>query len=219
MIRWSTADLADAIASGLEARAREADLQQAVYGIDVLDELGLHPLVQGALRDSGLGVWPEQRYPSDQARNRKSEGKRCDIVLTAPVTLGAAPLPLRDPDIAGTLFENQPAVDPRDAFWLEIKTVAQFEAGVPFSRFASELLSTVTQDVRKLWADERIRHGGLALLLFTRDQQVAEHDLEAWHERCLDRGFPVAPPAVRGFGITDRIGNGWCGLGVFGVRG
>ena len=212
-MRWSTADIADCIETALRGRARADDLEQAVYGFDALDELGLHPLIQSALRKGGYGVWPEQRYPDDWHKRRRSEGRRCDLVLTRHG------LPLRDPELKNTLFETQDAEDAAGAYWLEIKTVAQFETGGPFRRYASELLSPVTSDVRKIWNDRVIQHGGLALVLFTQTCEVAAHDLKAWHERCLKRGYPVGPPAVRGFTISDRIGNGWCAVAVFGVSG
>lgn len=213
-MRWSTADIADAVAAGLRARAAQDDLEQAVYGFDALDELGLHPLIHQALRAAHLGVWPEQRYPGDRERSRKSEGKRCDIVLTE-----SPDLPLRDPEIRNTLFDSQPACDPEDAYWLEIKTVAQHETSGPFHRYSAELLAPVMLDVKKLWTDPHIRYGGLLLVLFTEDREVAEHDLAVWHSRCLDKGFPVAHGSLRGFAINNRIGNGWCHVGVFGVRG
>ena len=215
MPRWSPADLADAIAEGLKRRAAEDDAGQAVYGFDALDELGLHPVVRGALTDAGYGAWPEQRYPGHWHKRKRSEGLRCDLVVTpAP---GA--LPLRDPEVKATLFDASPAVDAEAAYWLEVKTVAQFETGGPFRRYSAELLAPVTKDVKKVWSDTVIRHGGLLLVLFTADRETAEHDLVRWHERCLDRGYPAGPPAVRGFGITDRIGNAWCGVAVFGVKG
>ncbi|GAB4188020.1 MAG: hypothetical protein Kow00105_02730 [Phycisphaeraceae bacterium] len=212
-MRWSVADIADAVEAGLMRCAEQADLEQAVYGIDALDELGLHPLIQKALRDAGFGVWPEQRYPDDRTKTRRSEGQRCDVVLTRDG------LPLRDPLIKGTLFDDQPAADPDQAYWLEIKTVAQHETSGPFRRYSAELLSPVVKDIRKIWSDGIIRHGGLLLVLFTETQEIAEHDLAAWHRRCLDRGHPVGPPAVRGFEINDRIGNAWCASAVFPVRG
>jgi hypothetical protein len=210
---WNTSDIADAIETGLQRCSEEADLEQAVYGIDALDELGLHPLIERALRDNGFGVWREQRYPDDRHKTKRSEGQRCDIVLTP------GNLPLRDPLIKGTLFDDQPAADPDAAYWLEVKSVAQYETSGPFPRYSSELLSPVVKDIKKVWSDGIIRHGGLLLVLFTASQEVAEHDIAAWHTRCLDRGYPVGAPAVRGFDINDRIGNAWCSASVFGIRG
>jgi len=214
-VRWSTADLADAIAAGLTQRAARDDREQVVYGFDHLDELGLHPLIQQALRDAGYGVWPEQQYPSDWSRSKRSEGKRCDIAISPdPEAAG-----LREPSVKNTLFDTPNKIDPEQAYWLEIKTVAQFETSGPFRRYTSELLSPVAQDIKKLWSDTRIFHAGLLLVLFTADQLTGEHDLGVWHERCLSRGYPVSPPSTRGFKITDRIGNGYCSVAVFGVRG
>lgn len=212
-MRWSAPDLADAVEAGLRARAAEDDAAQAVYGFDALPELGLHPLVRQAYLDAGYGVWPEQRYPGHWHKKSKSQGLRCDLVLTPDA------LPLRDPAIRDTLFDSRPATDADAAYWLEIKTVAQFETSGAFRRYSAELLSPVTRDVKKIWSDGVIKHGGLLLVLFTADRQTAEHDLAAWHKRCIDRGYPVGPPAVRGFSITDRVGNGWCAAAVFGVRG
>ncbi|MEX0775911.1 MAG: hypothetical protein WD042_09390 [Phycisphaeraceae bacterium] len=211
---WNNADIADAVEAGLKRRAAADDLEHAVYGFDALDELGLHPLIHQALRDAGWGVWPEQRYPCDRERTKKSHGKRCDVVLTP-----SPDLPLRDPDLRGTLFDSRPATDPEEAYWLEIKSVAQFERTGPFRRYSAEMLAPVAEDIRKIWNDNLLRHGGLLLLLFTIDQALAEHDVLAWHTRCMDRGYPVSAPALRGFAINDRIGNGWCTMALFGVRG
>jgi len=210
---WSTATIADAVADGLQQRAADDDLEQAVYGFDYLDELGHHPIIHQSLRDAGFGVLPEQRYPDDWSRRKRSEGKRCDVVLTFD------DLPLRDPQVKDTLFDDNHAVDAEEAYWLEIKTVAQFETGGPFRGYSGELLSTVAADLKKLWSDSCIFHAGLLVVLFTAGQDIATHDLRAWHDKCLERGYPVMPPSVRGFRITDRIGNGWCAIAVFGVRG
>jgi len=211
---WSPADIADAIHAGLKKRAAEDDLEQAVYGFDALDELGMHPIIQQSLRDAGYGVWPEQRYPSDrESKKKKSEGKRCDVVITRDGR------PLRDPHAKSTLFDQPGAVDFEDAYWLEVKLVAQFEKTGPFRRYSSELLSPVASDIKKLWNDGGIYHSGLLLILLTADQVTAEHDLLTWHRKCLEKGYPVAAPAARGMRITERIGNGYCISAVFGVRG
>ncbi|MEM1446680.1 MAG: hypothetical protein AAGF84_11535 [Planctomycetota bacterium] len=215
-MRWSTSDIADALEAGLRRQARADDAEHAVYGFDAKDELGLHPLLAESLEThgDGWGVWREQRYPGHWAKRKKSEGLRCDLVLTPRAQ------PLADPDTKGTLFGAAiETCDAEAAYWLEVKTVAQFEAGESFKRYSAELLRPVMADVKKVWQDGVIRFGGLALVLFTADAEVADHDVLAWHTRCLEKGLPVQTPAVRGFPITDRIGNGWCAVAVFGVRG
>jgi hypothetical protein len=209
---WSPADLADAVAAGLQRRARVDDLEQAVYGFDALDELGLHPLIADAITQAGLGALREQRYPGHWSKRKKSEGQRCDFVITPDG------LPLRDPDLKATLFDDQPAVDPEQAYWLEVKTVAQFESAGPFRHYSKELLAPVMADLKKVWADGVITHGGLLLVLFTASADIAEHDLLAFHRRAIDKGYPVYPPCTRSFPITDRIGNACCTVGLFGVR-
>lgn len=210
---WSVADLADAIHEGLRSRAAADDLEQAVYGFDALDELGLHPILHQGLRDAGYGVWPERRYPSDGSHRKKSHGKRCDAVLTPDSKT------IREAGIKGTLYDTAPAVDLDEVFWLEIKTVAQFETEGPFRRYSAELLQPVAKDVKKLWNDGLINHAGLLLVLFTADELIAEHDIAAWHRRCIERGYPVGLPAVRRLKITDRIGNARCTTALFPVRG
>lgn len=212
-MRWQPPDIADAVAAGLIQQAQQDDAEHAVYGFDALDELGLHPIIQKTLLDAGYGAWPEQRYPGHWHKSKRSHGLRCDLVLTPQGK------PLRDQSVKHTLFDTGEAVDAQAAYWLEIKTVAQFETSGPFKRYSAELLSPVMKDVKKIWSDAVIQYGGLLVLLFTQTQEIAEHDLAVWHERCLQKGFPVGVPAVRGLPITDRIGNNWCSVAVFGVRG
>lgn len=212
-MRWSTPDIADAVCKGLAEQSKRDDIEHAVYGFDARDELGLHPLIVQSLLEEGYGVWPEQRYPGHQHKSKRSEGLRCDAVLTPDHK------PLRTESVRGTLFDDDNAIDPQSAYWLEIKTVAQHQTDGPFKRYSAELLQPVAKDVKKIWSDRLIQHGGLLLILFTETHEVAEHDLAIWHERCLKKGFPVGPPAVRGLPITDRIGNAWCTAAVFGVRG
>jgi len=209
---WDVVHITEAVADDLRRRAAADDEEQAVYGIDALDELGLHPLIQTALRDAGYGVHPEQRYPSDRTARRKSEGKRCDIVLTPNRR------PLMDPTAESTLFEPPDAVVLEAAFWLEVKTVSQFTTDGPFARYSAELLQPVSKDVKKLSNDPLIYHAGLLLILFTGDEPTAKHDLAAWERRTLDRGYAVAPPIIRDFSLNDRLGNGHCAVGLYQIR-
>jgi len=204
--------MCEAVAGGLASRAKADDEEQAVYSIDALDELGLHPLIQGSLREAGYGVWPEQRFPSERGGRRKSEGKRCDIVLTPDWRA------LMEPDAEATLFEPDDAVALEAAFWLEVKTVSQFTTEGPFAHYGKELLQPVSRDVKKLAGDRSIYHAGLLIVLFTADERVAVHDLDAWEHRTLRRGYPVAPPIVRRFALNDRLGNGCCSVALYPLR-
>lgn len=211
---WNVTEMVEAVAAALREAARLRDLEQAVYGIDDLSELQLHPLIHQALRSAGYGVWPEQAYPSARThRKRKSEGKRCDVVLTHEHNTG-----LVDPEAHATLFGDAEALPLEAAYWLEIKTVAQFTRDGPFPHYSKELLSPVSHDIRKLAQDPLIFHAGLLLVLFNEDRRVARHDLSAWEMRCLHRGIPVAPPIVRDFDLADRFGNTVCTAAIFPVR-
>jgi hypothetical protein len=212
-MRWNVTEIVEAATAGLRDEARRRDEEQAVYGVDSLDELGLHPILRESLRQAGLGVHAEQPYPADRfARRRKAEAKRCDIVLTEPSQ------DLIDPQAESTLFGDDQALPLEAAYWLEVKTVSQFTVDGPFPRYAAELLSPVAQDLRKLSKDPMIFHAGLLLVLFTADQATARHDLAAWESRCLKRGYPIAAPVVRDFAINDRMGNARATLALAAVR-
>jgi hypothetical protein len=209
---WSVADIADALERGLRLRAEELDREQAVRGLDSLDELSLHPLLQRSLRAGEYGVYPEQRYPGDRSKRRKSEGERCDLVLTPDDRV------LDVPEAQGTLFAEPNPVPLDEAFWLEVKTVAQWTEEGPNARYTAELLEPVRRDVRKLAKDAGIQHAGVLLLLFTSDRQGAEHDLSIWQDRCLERDLPISAPSIRHVELTDRLGNTVATLALYPVQ-
>jgi hypothetical protein len=193
-------------------RARALDRETAVTGLDGLDEVQLHPIVAQTLIDAGFGVHRERRYPADLEKRKLSEGERCDLVLTENNR------PLRAEAAASTLFDDPNAVDDEDAFWLEMKVVAQFTEEGPNRNYSPQLLSTVGRDVVKLSKDRGILHAGLLIVLFVQNEAIAEHDLGVWQDRCLQRGLPIAAPSRRTFPITDRLGNRLCVLDLYPVR-
>lgn len=207
---WSAADIADGCAAGLQQRAAELDHEQAVFGIDALDEVALHPELATALTSSHYGVFREERYPA-QRRRRESEGERCDLVLTPDGR------PLVVSERRATLFDAPDAVDLEDAYWLEVKTVAQYTEEGANANYSGQLLSTVRHDVTKLSKEDGILHAGLLIVLFVRERMVAEHDLRIWQDRCLERGLPIGAPYIRSIDITDRLGNGVCYLALYPV--
>jgi len=206
---FSPANVADALADGLAEIERRIAEEQAVRGLDTLDELALHPHLHEALRRAGFGVHPEQRYPGARSAKRRSEGVRCDIVLTP------ASRPLAMPEAAPTLFADAEAVDLDDACWIEVKVVPQHLGEGPNGRYTAELLRPVRADVAKLATDGLIRHAIVLLVLFTESAEIAEHDIAAWHNRALDRGLMVGTPSLRHVPIVDRVGNRLCTVAVF----
>lgn len=207
----SLADIADALASGLAAAEHAARLEQAVAGIDDLDELALHPLLAESLRGAGFGVHREERYPLGRGHRRRSEGVRCDLVVTVDQR------PLARPDATPTLFDPPDPVPLEEALWLEVKCIPQFSREGPNRRYAAELLRPPRADVAKLTADAGIRRAALVLIIFSADRAVVEHDLHAWEQRAMDRGLAIDTPRVRHVDLLDRIGNRVCTVAVYGV--
>ncbi|MDP7028959.1 MAG: hypothetical protein QF733_01905 [Phycisphaerales bacterium] len=200
-VRWHVADIADAVEAGL---ARRIDLDreaQAVHGIDVLDEVSLHPMLADAMETAGFGVHREVRYPAARPRRSRAEGRRCDLVLTPDGR------PLQDPAAAATLFDDPEAVPLEEAFWLEVKVVAQFSERGANPSWSNELLGTVRKDIAKLRGDARIFHAGLLIVLWVERAEVAAHDFEVWQRHCLDQGLPISAPTERQFSLQDRVGN------------
>jgi hypothetical protein len=183
-----------------------------VHGLDVLRELDLHPTLHAALRTAGYGVAPEQRFPRDRVRRRRSEGVRCDIVVTPDG------LPLVDDAAQLGLFAPARSVALSDALWLEIKTVAQHHPLGPHRNYAAALQGPVWRDVRKLVDDPQIRHAAVVLVLFTADLEVAAHDLDVWARGARARGLPISPREQRSVPISDRIGNRLCTVAVFPIQ-
>lgn len=197
MIDWSWSELADALAAGLARAADAIELEQAVCGLDACSELELHPVLQAALRDAGYGVFPEQRFPRDRNRRKRSAGARCDLVVTPdPGT------PLDDAALG-------------DALWIEIKVVAQFRRLGPNRSYARALQTPVWNDVKKLASDPTIVHGLVALVLFTADATTADHDLDVWRTRATERGLHLWPRVERSLPVADRVGNRLCTVALF----
>ena len=205
--------IADSLGAGLRRSFEQRDIEQAVYGFDVEDELALHPVIAQILRDAGYGVHREQRYPADRtkSRSRLSVGERCDFVLTPDQR------PLTAEESRGTLFDSPQSIALDEAFWLEVKVVSQFTLEGPNANYSSQLLSCVRQDVTKLSKDPGILRAGLLIIMFVRDEIVADHDLNIWQDRCLARGLPIGAPSIRRIPINDRHGHGLCVLALYPV--
>jgi hypothetical protein len=218
---WTAGALVEATAEGLAQEAAARDAAQETMGVDSLLELALHPPVAAGLSKAGYGVWPEQRYPVDRRDSRRNRGRRCDMVLTPggrPLSRleglnGHARLPF--PQQTHLCREDASVVSLAEAFWLEIKSVAQHDAGGPAADYCSGLFTEWAADVRKISSDPGLVYAGLLLIAFTADAATARHDRDLWRLCCLKDDLPLLSPATAGFTISDRLGNSHCSLALF----
>ena len=233
-MRWEFGSIVTGLAAGL--RAAEADLadEQAVHGLDALDEVRLHPLLAAGIESAGLACFRETPYPGPpQHLPRESERPRCDLVVAPGDTLDIADIVRQGKELRraqGTLFAALAAeilapppgaITPDEALWIEVKTIGQHATtdGVagPNRSYASQFNGCLA-DIRKLANARAVQHAALALVLFNESPAVAEHDLTAFAHKCLDRSLPVADLWRESLPITDRIGNTICTIGLVRVR-
>jgi hypothetical protein len=215
---WDAFEVASVARDALRSEADRADLEQAVRGLDALDELAIHAVLRTGFA-ARYPVLSEQRYPASRGRKRRSEGERCDIVVLPQGT--PAPGHLTDPLDAGTLFAGA-GVDPREALWIEVKGVWHHAMidGVarPNPGYVTQLTRLITGDLRKLAADEALDWTTMVIVAFHRDREAADRDLTVWREKLTVQGLVRATPIMERFPITDRIGNGVCTVIVVPVR-
>lgn len=209
-LAWPYDDVADALFSGLCGALDAIEEEQARRGLDVFDEVELHPLLAGGLQHAGFGCFREERYPTDRAQRKKSEGRRCDLVVT-PDALALDDGTWRQP----TLFDVPGGCALADALWVEVKVAARFKEGGRSGGSAR----VAWKDVEKLAGEDAVRRRAVLLVLFTEDEDVAAHDLAAWAALGRGRGLLLEKPVVRGRRIVDRYGNGALVLGLFPVAG
>ncbi|MDQ7013551.1 MAG: hypothetical protein Q9O74_06590 [Planctomycetota bacterium] len=231
---WDQDTIAEALAAGL--RHAEADLaaEQAVHGLDALDELGLHPILAAGLTGADLAVFREVPYPGQpKALPKESQRLRCDLVAAPQGSTGIADKVHQGKDIrraTGTLFADvaeQLAAPPtghaapEDALWLEVKAIGQYSTVDGFvgpNRSYTSQFNACRNDIRKLGKARSIEQAALVLVTFHEQPEIATHDLAAFVHNCLDRHLPVGGLVTASLPISDRIGNSVCTVGLVRVR-
>lgn len=222
------------IGAGAIARAeRELAAEQAVRGLDALDEREVQEIFADGFERDGWGVVREAPYPTPPSRRaHRALRDRCDLVLLEDPgsrLSDAVEVAMREDERSATLFAEiagaeaeVAATDPREAAWIEMKTLGQFTCrdGVPGPNrtYASDLVRGPAADARKLASDPMIERGWIVIVLFAAEEAVGRHDAGVAAHRMLDVGAPISSPAIECTPIADRIGNGVCVVCVFGVR-
>jgi hypothetical protein len=199
-----TERLHDAIASS------EADLrlEQAVYGLDRMDERQIQALLAERLTPHYC-VAREVHYPSSRG-NKLSHRARCDLVLSPKG------LPLRLDSAPPTLFDPASTCEPGQALWLEVKVAYQFrEGGVRHMGYGPQWRQKVVDDLRKMEAEEQIHEAGLVLIVFNESQAVLEKDLQLFEDVLVRKEVLAGFRQVRSVPVTERIGHNLCTVAVW----
>lgn len=205
---WDLGLLADRLGRILgEAEAR-LRLEQAVYGLDAMEEPAWHPMLAGE-----LGRWyevvREAHYPSSAGR-KLTHRPRCDLVLSEK----GRPLRLdRSPPM---LFDPPNPVSPAEALWLEVKVAHQFrQIDRPDSRYSAQWRNAIIDDLRKMDRDDRIHHAGLLLIVFNESQEILDKDLELFEMLLAQKEVLAGERQVRSVGILERMGHRLCTVALW----
>ena len=219
---WSIDQIADLLAESVSLENLRLRAEDAVAGVDALDETALHPILASHLARSGLGVIREHHFPTPKrARPRNSERERCDLVLThdpAGILIDPVEVERREHELTGTLFApvveqaaSTAGTPPEDALWIELKVCGQYEfiAGVPIpnTAYTTGVIRGPAVDIRKLAREKAIVFAVASLILFAQDEPTARHDLQIAAHKWLDQSLPIREPIVRVVPIDERIGN------------
>ena len=207
-LKWDFSTLADRLRDAVTAAEDELRLEQAVYGLDRLDERKIQALLAERLAPT-YEVAREVHYPSTRGR-KLSHRARCDLVLAQKG------MPLRLDSAPPTLFDPVAMSEPGDALWLEVKVAYQFrEGGVRHMGYGTQWRQRVVDDLRKIEAEPLIHEAGLVLVVFNESQAVLDKDLELFEDVLARKEVLAGFRHVRSVPIVERIGHTLCTVAVW----
>jgi hypothetical protein len=207
-LRWDFCDLVDRLQRAILSAEGELRAEQAVRGLDVLDERAIQSLIAERL-GAFYSVAREVHYPSTVGK-KLSHRQRCDVVLT-PLGRG-----LRLDREAPTLFDAPDLASPEEALWLEVKIAYQFrEGGVRHGGYGGQWRNAVVEDLRKMEAELRICEAALVLIVFNESAEILEKDLELFEVVLAQKEVLAGFRLVRSVEILERIGHRLCTIAVW----
>lgn len=205
---YDLSTVADHLGQAVVAAEARSRLEQAVYGLDSLDELQLHALLANHLHQH-WEVAREVHYPSSVGAKR-THRMRCDLVLTPPGH------PLKRDTEAPSLFDPAKLASPSEGLWLEVKVAYQFREGaIRHGGYSAQWRNSVVEDLRKMEADPLIREAALVLVVFNESAQVLEKDLELFELVLAQKEVLAGFRQVRSTPILDRIGHQLCTIALW----
>jgi hypothetical protein len=207
-LRWDLSDLVDRLQGAVLAVEGELRAEQAVRGLDVMDEIALQGLIAQRL-GAFYSVAREVHYPST-AGKKLTHRQRCDVVLTP---LGRELRLDRNP---ATLFDPPDLASPEEGLWVEVKVAYQFrEGGVRHGGYGGQWRNAVVDDLRKMEAEPRILEAALVLIVFNESAEILEKDLELFEMVLAQKEVLAGYRLVRSVEILERIGHRLCTIAVW----
>ena len=205
---WDLSIVADHIGQVIEAAEAEKRLEQAVYGLDSLDEKGVQSLLAAGLSE-WYDVAREVHYPSSVGR-KLTHRNRCDLVLSPKGK------PLRRDIAPPALFDSPNQCESHQALWLEVKVAYQFREGnIRHGGYGQQWRGAVIDDLRKMEAEEAIKEAGLLLVVFNESAEVLEKDLDLFETALVMKEVLAGFRQVRSVKITERIGHHLCSAALW----
>jgi hypothetical protein len=202
-VLYDLSTVADHLGEAIASAERALRLDQAVYGLDSLEELELHQVLDRYLA-LHYEVAREVHYPSS-AGAKRTHRMRCDLVLTPKGR------PLKRDIHPDTLFDPPDQCDPAEALWLEIKAAYQFrEGGRRHGGYGSQWSSAVVDDLKKMEAEAKIHEAALVLIVFNESDAILEKDLDLFESVLARKEVLAGFRQVRSVPITERIGHRLC---------
>lgn len=200
---WPFSTIADDVAAAIAAAEAELRLEQAVRGLDSMDEKQIQSLLAGQL-GARYEVAREVHYPSSRG-SKLTHRQRCDLVLSPK----GRPL-ARDSRPAG-LFDPVDPCPPGEALWLEVKVACQFREGtVRHGGYGAQWRTAVVEDLRKMESESPIREAGLLLVVFTESLEVLEKDLQLFEDVLVMKEVLAGFRQVRSTPVLERMGHRFC---------
>jgi hypothetical protein len=214
---WSISDVADRIGQCLADAEAALKLEQAVYGLDAMDERSVQSMLADRL-GAFYGVAREVHYPSSRGA-KLTHRQRCDLVLT-PMgkPLADEPEPFQPPTLFDAFAAQAagPRCPPDDALWLEVKIASQFrEGGQRHGGYGAQWRQAVVDDLRKMDAEELVREAGLVLIVFNESDAILDKDLQLFEDVLARKEVLAGFRQVRSIAITERIGHRLCTAAVW----
>lgn len=208
VVRYDLSTVADHLGQVLQQAEAGLRLEQAVYGLDSLDELRLQSSLAAGLARH-YEVAREVHYPSS-AGNKRTHRARCDLVLSPR----SRPLK-RDIDPA-TLFDPPDLCPPSEALWLEVKSAYQFrEGGIRHGGYGIQWRNAIVEDLRKMEADPLITEAALVLVVFNESPEILNKDLDLFETVLIQKEVLAGFRQVRSIPILDRIGHRLCTVALW----